>query len=178
MTLLFVTGNPNKVKEAEHLLGQPVEQKDIDLPEYQGDAEYVVRQKAILAYKQIKQPLFVEDTSVEFSALGGFPGPYIKALVSKNDISILPKMISAFDDKGMKGVAMIGYADEKGDIHIFRGEIEGNIVDPRGKNGFAWDSVFEPLGKDKTFAEMTIEEKSTISHRKRAFDKFKSFLNL
>jgi len=174
--ILFVTGNKNKLKEARELLpGHDVEQMDIDLLECQGDALFVVTEKARLAYSMVKRPLFVEDTSVGFHCLNGFPGPYIKALTSSNDISAIPKMLAAFPDKGATGTAMIGYADKTG-VKVFKGEIQGTIVAPRGKNGFAWDSIFQPEGMKKTFAEMGIEEKNAISHRMKAFEAFRRFL--
>ena len=56
---------------------------DVDLPEYQGDPEYVAREKCKLAAKEIKGPCLTEDTSLCFNALGGMPGPYIKWFLSK-----------------------------------------------------------------------------------------------
>ncbi len=176
MKLLFVTGNPNKAKEAKDILGIEIEQKDIDIPEIQADAEEVVRQKAIEAYRILKEPLIVEDTSVSFTALGGFPGPYIKALVKKNPIENLPKMLSAFDDKSAVGTAIVALIEEEGKPQLFRGDIKGTIVMPRGTSKFDWDLVFQPDGYDKTFAEMTPEQKNSISHRKKAFEAFRRYL--
>ena len=64
------------------------------------------------------------------------------------------------------------YAYNGKEVHIFKGKIKGNIVYPRGKGGFGWDCIFQPEGYNKTFAE--IEEKNKISHRYKAFKKFKN----
>ena len=60
---------------------------------------------------------------------------------------------------------------------VFEGFCEGEIVRPRGDNGFGWDPVFQPDGHDQTFAEMPEEIKNEISHRKRALTAFKEFID-
>jgi inosine triphosphate pyrophosphatase len=78
----FVTGNKNKLSEVKAILGDtfPFElhNRAIDLPELQGEPEYIAKQKCILASQQIDGPVMVEDTSLCFNALNGLPGPYIK----------------------------------------------------------------------------------------------------
>jgi non-canonical purine NTP pyrophosphatase (RdgB/HAM1 family) len=69
-------------------------------------------------------------------------------------------------------IVSIGYYDGK-DTHFFEGRIDGTIVTPRGDDRFAWDLIFMPNGYDKTFAEMSIEDKNKISMRKIAINKFK-----
>jgi XTP/dITP diphosphohydrolase len=65
-----------------------------------------------------------------------------------------------------------------GEYHQFEGSVEGNIIfEKRGTNGFGYDPVFVPEGNDRTFAEMTLAEKSALSHRARAFAKLVAFLN-
>ena len=60
---------------------------------------------------------------------------------------------------------------------VFEGKINGKIsIKPKGSNGFGYDPIFIPQGYEKTFAEMTIKEKNTISHRKIALMKLESFL--
>ena len=63
------------------------------------------------------------------------------------------------------------------EFHFFEGSIKGKIVFPRGKNGFGWDRIFQPSGHNKTFAEMTKEEKFKISMRTVAVNKLKNFLS-
>jgi len=72
---------------------------------------------------------------------------------------------------------IIGYSTGAGEVHFFEGVVEGEMVEPRGVLGWGWDPIFKPLGYTKTFAEMTPEEKTQVSMRKFAADKFKAFLN-
>ncbi len=177
MKLLFATGNRNKLNEAREILNDfDIEQFDIDLPEHQGDAGYIVSEKAKFAFKRIKKPLFVEDTSFEFNALNGFPGPYIKDLVTRNDIGKIPKILNAFKDKSAQGISLIAFIEDENNPILFKGRIEGKVVESRGESGFAWDSIFEPTGFNKTFAEMNTEKKNQISHRMKAFLQFRKYL--
>jgi len=60
---------------------------------------------------------------------------------------------------------------------LFEGRTDGNIVPARGSPQFGWDAAFEPLGTGKTYGEMTIEEKERVSHRARALEKLRTYLN-
>lgn len=59
---------------------------------------------------------------------------------------------------------------------VFVGRTEGEIVAPRGATDFGWDPVFQPRGYSKTYAEMTKEEKNSISHRYKALEKLRAFI--
>lgn len=178
MKLVMVTGNENKLREARHILrGYELEQARLDIDEVQGEPEHIIRKKADAAFEILRKPLIVEDTSVGLGALSGFPGPYIKELVTKNPVSAVPRMLSGFSDKSAVGTAWVAYIEEKGNPVVFSGEVRGRIVEPRGESGFAWDLVFQPEGHSKTFAEMSTEEKNRISHRMKAFRKLGEFLD-
>ena len=73
--------------------------------------------------------------------------------------------------------SVVGYCDEEG-VRLFKGVVRGWVsYEIRSKGyGFAYDSIFIPEGEDRTFAEMTTEEKSRISHRRRALEAFKDYL--
>ena len=71
---------------------------------------------------------------------------------------------------------MIAYIEEENKPIVFRGEVQGQIVSPRGGTNFGWDPVFLPNGYTKTFAEMSPEEKNAISHRRIAVLKLKEYL--
>lgn len=71
---------------------------------------------------------------------------------------------------------IIGYVSESGDMHFFEGAVKGVIVAPRGEQGFGWDKIFQPSGHDFTFAEMTGEQKNTVSMRKIALEKLAQFI--
>nr|CAD2191821.1 unnamed protein product [Meloidogyne enterolobii] len=177
--LKFVTSNQNKLKELKALLGSNfnVEHIGLDLPEFQGEPNEIVAKKCEHAVKQIEGPVLVEDTCLCFNAFEGLPGPYIKWFLEKLKPEGLIKLLAGFEDKS--GYALCTFAYCKGvnqQIYTFQGRTEGIIVEPRGSRQFGWDPCFMPNGFEKTFAEMTSEEKNKISHRGKALEKLKGFL--
>lgn len=76
-----------------------------------------------------------------------------------------------------KAKTIVGYAKNRDEIEFFEGTIPGKIVAQTGVSGFGWDPIFQPYGYDKTFAEMTAEEKNCVSMRKIAVEKLRGFLN-
>jgi len=172
--MIFVTGNRNKLREFEDILGIKLDNSDVGLDEIQSiEVEEVAKHKAKQAFQILRQPVIVEDTGLYFEEFNGFPGALIKFLIK--NIS-LEKICSFLKENRMaKVITCIAYCDNDG-VKIFTGEIKGIIADfPRGDNNFGWDPIFIPEGADKTFAEMG-EEKNKISMRKQALDKLKLFL--
>ena len=171
LSLLFVTGNANKIKEFRSITADvlDVQQIHIDLPEYQGDAEQVAIEKCRHAFKEVGKPLITEDTSLCFNAYGGLPGPYIKWFMKKIHPEGLYKMAKAFDDRSAYAQCIFSYI-ENGETEPkqFIGKCNGTIVEPRGPENFGWDSCFQPDGYEQTYAEMSPEVKNSISHRGRA----------
>jgi inosine triphosphate pyrophosphatase len=175
--LFFITGNANKLKEAKEILvGYDVDSKKIDLPELQGEPEYIASEKAKLAAEMLKEPVFVEDVSLCFNALNGLPGPYIKDFLAKLGREGLVKLLSGYEDKSAYAVCMVGYCEPGKDSVVLKGRVDGKIVPIKGESDFGWDPIFLPDGFEKTFAEMSAEQKNEISHRKKALLKFKEFL--
>lgn len=150
----------------------------IDLPELQGDAIEIAKEKCILAAKKVKGAVFIEDTSLCFNALNGMPGPYIKWFLDSCGHVGLNKMLDGFEDRSAYAQTIIAYTTGPDDeVFVFDGRTDGNIVTARGPLDFGWDPVFAPTeGEGKTYAEMNKEFKNTISHRGRAFEKFRAFL--
>ncbi|MFW5746085.1 MAG: RdgB/HAM1 family non-canonical purine NTP pyrophosphatase [Nanoarchaeota archaeon] len=175
MDICFITGNEHKVREARAILGEIGSQK-VTLPELQGSPEFIAQEKARLAAQKMGCPVFVEDVANCFHALGGMPGPYIKDFINHMDLADVPRMLDSFADKRATVICTIGYCEPGKDPICFQGRVEGRIVPPRGKSNFGWDPIFQPDGHDKTFAEMTPEEKNRISHRRKALEKFALFL--
>ncbi|OXA57866.1 inosine triphosphate pyrophosphatase [Folsomia candida] len=178
--ITIVTGNANKLKEINTILGEsfPYElvTNGADLPEYQGDADTVSRQKCESAYSIIKGPVIVEDTCLCFDALNGLPGPYVKWFLKSIGPEGLHKMLAGFEDHSAKAMATLAYCDsDKGEVILFKGITAGTIVEPRGQGGFGWDTCFQPSGYDKTYAEMSADEKNAISHRKRAIEAMRDY---
>jgi len=108
--------------------------------------------------------------------LNGLPGPLIKWFLKTIGLHGLYQMTEKFNNFKAQAKTIIGYADHNGEIHYFEGVVEGNIVAPKAKSDFGWDPIFNPDGYTKSFAEMTKEEKNEISHRRKAVDKLKEFL--
>lgn len=180
MSIKFITGNKNKFEEVKNILGLPLEQLDIDLPEIQEiDAREVVKQKLLAAEEHEKGEYIVEDTSLYLPCLGGkLPGPLVrwfeKALGNEGILDLTEK----YGDFEAEARSLIGYAAGNSEIHFFEGGVRGKIVAPRGDNDFGWGPIFQPDGFEKTFGEMTREEKHQVSMRGMAVRKLKEFLLL
>ena len=85
-------------------------------------------------------------------------------------------LAKAFDNRGASAETCVCLYDGK--PHSFTSSIKGRIADkPRGKNGFGWDVIFIPDGQDKTFGEMTLEEKNSVSMRAAAFKKLEEYVS-
>ncbi|MBI5066328.1 RdgB/HAM1 family non-canonical purine NTP pyrophosphatase [Candidatus Woesearchaeota archaeon] len=174
--ITFVTGNKNKLKEVEEILGIKLNHQDIDLHEIQEvSVECVVEHKAKKAYEIIQKPVVVEDAGFCFDAFNGFPGALIKWVLKYLGRENICKMLNEFD-RSAKAMCAVGYYDGK-NFQAFVGEIKGKIAEtPKGDSKFGFDPLFIPEGQKKTFAEMSSEEKNKISHRSKAWTKFKKFL--
>lgn len=179
MEIVFLTGNKNKAAEATAILGNVdnLKTKDYDLPEIQAiEGIEVVIKKAEEAFKVLGTPLFIEDTSLYFNAWGRLPGALAKWFLKTVGNEGLIKMLGPFSDRTATAETIIAYHDGS-DIHTFKAQVEGVISnEPVGENGFGWDAIFIPDGQHKTLAQMTQEEKNSISTRKIALEQFKTFL--
>ncbi len=183
MTPLFITGNKNKLKEFQQVL-PTLQNWEVDLPEIQDtDAREVIRAK-LMAAARLKPgtTLIVEDTSLALKAMGGLPGPLTKWFVKPEGLGIegLANIAIQRGDTRAEAMTWIGlfHVHEKGeDLRYFKGVVPGHIVLPRGDQGFGWDPIFQPEGSEKTFAEMSLQEKSENSMRRQAIEALKKYLN-
>ena len=174
--IYFITGNKNKLEEVRAILPE-AEQLDIDLPEIQGiDAKEILKAKLLEAQKRKEGPLMVEDTSLYMEALQGLPGPLVKWFLKTVGNNGLSEIAQKLGNDRAEAKTIVGYAQGAGQMHFFEGAIKGRIVSPRGDNAFGWDPIFMPEGYDKTFAEMSKEEKNKISMRRLALNQLKEFL--
>jgi len=174
MKIIFLTGNKGKLDEAIKIIPE-IEGREIDLSEIQEiDAKKIIESKLTEASKHLGNSLVVEDTSLYIGGLNGLPGPLIKWFMKTIGNDGLVKIANNFGNTA-EARTLIGYL-ENGKTEFFEGTIKGKIVEPRGENGFGWDTVFQPEGYKKTFAEMSTEEKNAISHRKIALEKLKEYL--
>ena len=174
-SLFFITGNSGKFSEVKTMLPD-IKQLDIDLPEIQSlDAQEVIKEKLLAAKEKQEGRFIVEDTSVSIAGLGGLPGTYIKWFLKSMSLEKIATIAQASGDVSAEAKVCIGYTDNN-NILFFEGIIKGKIVQPRGSEGFGWDKIFQPDGFEKTFGEMSREEKNTLSMRKKAVEKLKNYL--
>lgn len=173
--ITFITGNPGKFKEA--LVEMPsLKQADVDLLEIQHlDPREVMKHKFEEARKLGYEEFVIEDTSLIFECLGNLPGPLIKWFLKDLGTEGLAKEAELHGNNRARAITWVGYMAKDGNIHFFEGMVKGKIMSPRGE-GFGWDPIFQPEGSDKTFGEMSPEEKSEFSMRKIAFEKLKDYL--
>lgn len=158
--LLFVTGNQHKADHLARLLGLPLEHRKLDLDEIQSaDVAVVAEHKVRQAFALAKRPVFVEDVSLKFDALGGLPGPFIKFFLNHDDgLEQLCRMLDGFSSRSAVGECVYAYFDGER-LELLHGEMAGEIAKhPRGEGGFGWDKIFCPEGYGgKTRAELDEE---------------------
>lgn len=177
--LYFTTSNLEKAEEAKHVLNPRgfevvVLQAHIAEP-LSINLDDVVTAKAIEAYRRIRVPTYVEHGGLYITSLNGLPGCLSKvvfdALRGKLCDMILPG-----ESRETIARSVIAYCDGKR-VHLFDGTISGQIAQsPRGSRVYYYDPIFVPSGHTKTYAEMTIDEKTAISHVRLAYEKFGDYL--
>ncbi len=173
--IYFITGNENKLIEAKEFIPE-IKSININLTEIQStNPKDIIKHKLEEAKKNHEGNKFiVDDVSLYLEGMKDLPGPLIKFFEKSIGIKGIVELTKIFGNKTIvRGI--IGYYNN-GKIEYFEGNIKGIIVEPRGDKGFGWDPIFQPEGYEKTFAEMTLEEKNKISHRKIAFQKLKEYL--
>ncbi|KAI0019620.1 putative ham1 family protein [Xylariomycetidae sp. FL0641] len=177
-TINFITGNANKLAEVQAILepaGIRVTNEALDLPEVQGELDAVTRAKCRVAADRVRGPVLVEDTCLCFDALNGLPGPYIKWFMASIGHAGLNNLLAAYDDKSAQAVATFGFSAGPGqEVLLFQGRTPGKIVPARGPANFGWDPIFEYEGQ--TYAEMDKAEKNKISHRFKALEKLRAWI--
>lgn len=133
--------------------------------------------KAKACYEKFKIPSIGDDSGLVVEQLNGEPGIFSARYAGENANDFLNnekliKEIQKFPEPHRaKFVCVASYYDGERFINAY-GEVKGRIITgPKGKNGFGYDPLFIPNGYDKTFAELSHEEKNKISHRSMAFKK-------
>ncbi len=134
--------------------------------------------KATFGFETYGKPCFSDDSGLEVEALNNAPGVYSARYAGepKSDERNMDKLLDALngiENRKACFKTVLAYIDSNGKAHYFEGKIEGVISDEkRGNQGFGYDPIFIPNGFDKTFAELSLEEKGKISHRALAVEKF------
>ena len=188
MKILFATGNINKAKEVSSMLPEEFELlslKDIelteDIPETSATIEGNAIQKANYITEHFGMDCFADDTGLEIIALNNEPGVYSARYAGdhrsdEDNMALVQERLADKEDRSARFKTVIAL-NLNGTQHLFEGIVEGKIVEEkRGTNGFGYDPIFEPENCGKTFAELSMEEKNSMSHRARAFKKMISFL--
>ena len=180
MQITFITGNSKKFEEVEHILSDwTLQHADIDLVEIQGTRKAVIQEKVNEAMRHLNRPLIVEDVSLHCAALHGMPGPYAKDFLKAVKTEGLYELIHRCDDHRIQAVCMAAYMEPGQSPIIVEGTLEGSVVAPRGEakyGPYSFNTIFEPNGLDKTMGEMTMVERASISHRRKAFLKLRDLL--
>jgi len=192
LRIAFVTGNDMKTREMNKILADhgatrgpdpktsliDLRALKVDLPEIQEvDTEAIAKNKAILAAQLAGGPCVVEDTSLEFTSLGGMPGPYIKWFQQTLGSEGLYKTLYAFEDKSATAVCTLAFCPAPhADPVLFTGITRGTIVAPVEGRGFGWDSIFVPDGETEPFSCMDTEKKNSLSHRGKAVRQWAEWL--
>lgn len=168
--LFFVTGNKGKLREIQALI-PGVQGIDLDLTEIQEINPLAIIKAKLAEARKVaslgQAGLLVEDTSLYIEGMNGLPGPLIKWFMKTVDVNGVYKLTEAFGTRAT-AKTLLGFSDEHGHISFFEGAISGNLVPPRGTDGFGWDPLFQPDGHKLTFAEMAPAEKNEVSMRRLA----------
>jgi XTP/dITP diphosphohydrolase len=188
-TLIFATNNQHKVDEIRLALGSRfniITLKeagiDIDIAEPYNTLEENASEKSKVIHELTKKNCFSEDTGLEVEALSGEPGVKSARYAGEgrsfeNNIEKLLVLLKPHKNKNARFRTVISLIlDDK--EYLFEGICKGSITAvKKGSNGFGYDAVFVPDESEKTFAEMSMEEKSQYSHRKKALEKLIVFIN-
>lgn len=172
MRLTFVTGNQQKLREARSILVEhEIVGEELDLPERQSlDPKEIIEEKLAAAGKEC----FVEDVSFWIGDTG-FPGPLFKFLLRAVGREGILRFAHAFGASRARAECTVGLS-LGGEHHFFTGTVEGTLVEPRGDSGFGFDPIFVPDGHNRSFAEMSTEEKNAVSHRRTALEQLREHL--
>lgn len=189
MELIFATGNPHKIKEAQEIAGKGITlissvETGIteEIPEYGDTLNENALIKAEYVHKRCHKPCFADDTGLEVEALDGKPGVKSARYASeecdssKNMDKLLNELEGKENRKARFRTVIALIIDNK--VNYFEGILDGTIAnEASGKEGFGYDPLFIPEGYNKTLAELTSEEKNSISHRAKALSSLTCFLS-
>lgn len=188
MTLVFASGNPNKTAEIQSKLEGFAEIKsliDLDFHEEIPETALTFQGNALIKAQFCKEKFgfdcFADDSGLEVDILNGKPGVFSAryAGTQKNDLDNLNLLLYNLTEETNRQaqfktvIALIW----KNETYFFEGIIRGSLtLEPIGNDGFGYDPIFIPEGYDRTFAQMTKEEKNKISHRAIAVEKMVHFI--
>lgn len=188
MKIVFATNNAHKLSEVQAVLGPSFELVTPrmcgiteEIPEDQPTLEGNALQKARYVRERTGLDCFADDTGLEVEALGGAPGVHSARYATDghdfaaNNRFLLANLAGKENRRArFRTVVALLVGNEE---HLFEGIVEGRILDHEcGAEGFGYDPLFVPDGYDRTFAEMSADEKNAVSHRGRAVRKLAEYL--
>lgn len=187
--LVFASNNAHKLSEIRAILGDRLEiislsdlQCHEEIPETADTLEGNALIKARYVWEHYGLYCFADDTGLEVEALGGAPGVYSARFAGEHatfedNVSLLLERLSGVAaPRRARFRTVIALIDEYG-THFFEGSVDGEITLERsGDHGFGYDPVFRPEGREETFAQLTEQEKNSMSHRGRAVQKLVRYL--
>jgi XTP/dITP diphosphohydrolase len=189
MKICFATNNKKKIEEVKAALGPEFELVSLqeigceeELPETGDTLDHNAFQKARYVKEHFGVDCFADDTGLEVEALDGAPGVYSGRFAGEprsdeRNIDLLLEKMEGKTNRKARFRTVIALILE-GKEYQFEGVAKGEILNERvGEKGFGYDPVFRPTGFDKTFAELSLEEKNEISHRGKAVKALIEFLN-
>ena len=190
--IILASNNSNKLREMKEKLSafgiSVISQKEagieIDVEETGTTFEENAILKASTIYDITKKPVIADDSGLEIDYLDGAPGVYSHRFAGENaiDSDRINKVLTLLKDvpeekRTARFRCCICFIDERGEKHIFHGKAEGKIgFEPIGENGFGYDPIF--IYGDKTFAQLSGEEKNEVSHRGRAIKELMEYLKM
>ena len=189
MQLVFATNNLNKLTEVQSLVPNHIKLlslKEIgcleDIPETKTTIEGNAKQKAEYIKTNYGYDCFADDTGLEVKALNGEPGVYSARYAGsqRNADDNMNKLLAQLEQKNNRAAQFktVIALHLNGKLKTFTGICKGEIAkEKHGENGFGYDPIFKAEGYDKTFAEISLEEKNKIGHRGKAVIQLIEFLN-
>lgn len=187
LKLVFATNNQHKLKEVQAMLTnfKIVSLAEIncfgEIPETAATLEGNAILKANYITKKYGLNCFADDTGLEVEALNNEPGVFSARYAGNENSSEknMNKLLFELDNKTNRNAQFrtaIALNIHKKQ-YLFEGICKGKILkNKQGESGFGYDPIFKPKGYKKSFAEMDMEEKSTISHRGKAIEQLVEFL--
>lgn len=185
--LVFATNNKGKLDEVRAILADKIKVKSLadigsyeDIPETGATFHENASQKSHYIVEHYNENCFADDSGLEVEALNNEPGVYSARYSGSRDMErnmdYLLKNLVGKSNRNASFVTVISLILE-GKEYFFEGRVKGIIIDEkRGGKGFGYDPIFIPDGYNRTFSEMTVEEKNAISHRSIAVKKLANFL--
>lgn len=190
MKLIFASHNEHKTTEIRQLLPPDIQLLSLNDLNYHDEIEESAATlegnallKATHVFSLFKLPCFADDSGLEVAALDNRPGVYSARYAGepKNDDRNIAKLLDDLKESTNRSArfrTVITLILPTTSLS-FEGIIEGEIThEKKGSNGFGYDPVFQPIESSITFAQMSMEQKNTISHRALALEKMISFLSL